>query len=166
MQGEGTLSETAAGPRLTFTRRLVHPVDRVWSALSEPDQLAAWFARFSAPPTTGAEVDIYFHHADVHSSGRIVSCEPPHRLEWIWSADGEPDSHVEFRLEADGSGTLLTLIHTFEPRNMVHDYASVWHWHLDGLARVLDGDGFDFPVAEAAALAERYRERLGLQRTG
>lgn len=165
MQGEGVLSEADGAAQLTFTRRLSHPVERVWAALSRPEQLALWFARFSAAPTAGAEVGIYFHHADVHSRGRVVRCEPPRRLEWIWSAEGEPDTRVSWRLEPDGSGTLLTLVHTFETRALAPDLASGWHWHLDGLGRVLDGRGFDFPTAEAAALAERYRAALDPDRT-
>ena len=30
-------------PRLNFERRLSHPVDRVWRAITEPDELGQWF---------------------------------------------------------------------------------------------------------------------------
>ena len=30
-------------PTLSFERRLSHPVDRVWEAITEPDELQHWF---------------------------------------------------------------------------------------------------------------------------
>jgi hypothetical protein len=44
VQGEfGTLDQVGGAQRLTFVRRLAHPPARVWTALTEPDHLAAWF---------------------------------------------------------------------------------------------------------------------------
>jgi uncharacterized protein YndB with AHSA1/START domain len=39
----GTLEQTPEGPRLRFVRRLAHPPERVWRAITEPDELEAWF---------------------------------------------------------------------------------------------------------------------------
>lgn len=40
---EGILEHDDGRPVLRFTRRLDHPVDRVWRAVTTPDELAAWF---------------------------------------------------------------------------------------------------------------------------
>ncbi|MDF2747427.1 MAG: hypothetical protein K0S98_1713 [Propionibacteriaceae bacterium] len=40
---EGVLTEIDGQPALRFTRRLPHPIERVWRAVSTYDELAAWF---------------------------------------------------------------------------------------------------------------------------
>ena len=40
----GTLEQVAGKRVLRFERRLDHPVERVWAALTEPEQLAGWLA--------------------------------------------------------------------------------------------------------------------------
>ena len=45
----GTLSTTPNGePELRFERRLRHPIERVWAALTDPRELAAWFPAANA----------------------------------------------------------------------------------------------------------------------
>jgi len=39
----GTLQTIDGRPALRFERRLPHPVERVWRAVSEPAELARWF---------------------------------------------------------------------------------------------------------------------------
>jgi hypothetical protein len=39
----GTLVKRDDVWRLTFTRRLPHPPDKVWRAVTEPEHLATWF---------------------------------------------------------------------------------------------------------------------------
>ena len=40
---DGTLETIDGRPALRFQRRLAHPVDRVWRAITEPDELEDWF---------------------------------------------------------------------------------------------------------------------------
>lgn len=40
---EGILTEIDGRPALRLTRRLAHPIERVWRAVSTYDELAAWF---------------------------------------------------------------------------------------------------------------------------
>ena len=47
----GTYETIDGKPAVRFERRYPHPVDRVWHAVTEPEQLAHWF------PTT-VEVDL------------------------------------------------------------------------------------------------------------
>ena len=39
----GTLETIDGKPTIRFTRRLDHPPERVWRALTEPDELKRWF---------------------------------------------------------------------------------------------------------------------------
>ena len=40
---DGQLIETENGVGVRFERRLAHSPERVWRAVTEPDELAAWF---------------------------------------------------------------------------------------------------------------------------
>ena len=40
---DGTLQTIDGRPALRFERRLAHPVERVWRAVTEPAELAQWF---------------------------------------------------------------------------------------------------------------------------
>jgi len=97
--------------------RLPAPPKRVWEALTEEDQLSAWIgwdAEIDAHPG-GA---VRFGAAGGTRMRGIVSvAEPPHRLSFRWRElsgagpslrIGEPRT-VEFVLEHDGDGTLLTV---------------------------------------------------------
>ena len=54
----GTLSTVDGRPALSFERRLAHPVERVWRAVSEPDELARWFvSRAEWTPEAGETFD-------------------------------------------------------------------------------------------------------------
>src|SRR5215211_7251136 len=39
----GTLETVDGRPALRFERRLAHPVERVWRAVTDPDEMPAWF---------------------------------------------------------------------------------------------------------------------------
>ena len=39
----GTLQTIDGRPALRFERRLAHPIERVWRAVTEPAELARWF---------------------------------------------------------------------------------------------------------------------------
>jgi uncharacterized protein YndB with AHSA1/START domain len=84
--------------------------DEVWRALTDPAALAEWMfpngfeARvghrftFQVPPNPQAKFDGLVVHCE------ILKCVYPTELSFSWVA-GEVDTRVEYRLEADGSGT-------------------------------------------------------------
>jgi uncharacterized protein YndB with AHSA1/START domain len=84
--------------------------DEVWRTLTDRASLAEWMfpndfaARvghrftFQVPPNPQAKFDGLVVHCEV------LSCDPPKELSFSWVA-GEVDTRVEYRLEADGSGT-------------------------------------------------------------
>ena len=39
----GTYETVDNRPALRFERRLAHPIDKVWRAVTEPDELGRWF---------------------------------------------------------------------------------------------------------------------------
>jgi uncharacterized protein YndB with AHSA1/START domain len=88
------------------------PRDRVWRALTEPDQLVRWF------PTQAAEVDlraggsVRFRWEGSSDEGVIDDVSPNERLVFRWRAEGSsrPYTRVAITLEdLDGGGTRLVL---------------------------------------------------------
>jgi uncharacterized protein YndB with AHSA1/START domain len=90
------------------------PRERVWAALTEPEQLVQWF------PTKDARVDLrpggelYLAWDEQSATGVFDTIEPPDRLVYRWFPGGTdlPATTVEFTLAPsdDGSGTVLTVV--------------------------------------------------------
>lgn len=147
-----TLEEIDGSPSLRFRRRLPHPTERVWRAVTTYDDLAAWFVVPFAFTYQGQQFE------SMGEPGEVLRFEVPRVLEWEWSGE-----RFAFELEAGGDATLLTFLHVFKERERGADLASGWHFHLDRLEAHLAG----FPVPEGdprelAALNDRYAERFGL----
>lgn len=97
------------------------PVERVWSALTEPEHLGQWFG-VQAP----SEVDlrqggsmIFDHGEHGRFPASIVRYEPQAAFAYRWASDfpGQwPDTGnstlVEFTLVAEGDGTRLRVVET------------------------------------------------------
>ena len=57
---DGTQTTVDGRPALRFERRLAHPVDRVWRAVSEPAELERWFvATVPWTPRAGERFEAY-----------------------------------------------------------------------------------------------------------
>ena len=151
---DGAFVEVDGRPALRFERRLPHPIGRVWRAVSEHDELAAWFVAPIHFTAVGQRLEA------MEQAGEVLRFEPPRALEWEW--DGE---RFSFDLEPDGEGTRLTFVHVFAARDHGADYASGWHFHFDRLEAHLDKR--PVPEADPARLVElndRYADRFGLSR--
>jgi uncharacterized protein YndB with AHSA1/START domain len=151
---EGSFEQIDGRPALRFTRRLAHPVQRVWRAVTTYDDLAAWFVVPMEFTNAGQ------HFESMGQRGEVLRFEPPRALEWEWGGE-----RFWFELEPDGDGTLLTFVHVIDDREHGANYASGWHFHLDRLQAHLDGE----PVPEAdpdrlVELNDLYAERFGLDR--
>lgn len=131
---DGDLEQVGEKWRLRFTRRLRHPVDRVWTALTDPDDLKAWFPdgiegewQVGATLTFGpAGMDAF--------TGEVRVVDPPRALEFSWGTD-----LLRFELaEADG-GCTLTLFDTIDEVGKAARDSAGWHVCLDKLDAHLDG---------------------------
>jgi uncharacterized protein YndB with AHSA1/START domain len=88
-------------PALRFERRLAHPVDVVWRAITESDELEHWFPSKVEVETLrpGAEMTFRFEHMPLEGApttitGRVTEFEPPRLFAFYWGAD-----HLRFELE-------------------------------------------------------------------
>lgn len=138
---------------LKMQRRLAHPVERVWRAVTESDGLAAWFpSTVTMDLRVGGSVEFGFG-----PGGAVTDLEPPRLVAFTWG-----DDHLRFELEPDGGATVLHLVHTFTDRTGAASFAAGWETCLAGLALDLDGRPADGHGLDHVALHERYVDELGL----
>ncbi|GGU94836.1 ATPase [Actinomadura cremea] len=139
MSERGILAEASDGTwRIEFERRLPHPPERVWSALSDPDQQGAWMPGVRIEPRVGGAV-VYDFGAEGRADGEVLAVEPGRRLEHSWTWPDEPRAIVRWELRPDGDGTVLTLLHRPLRAAPARDYCVGWHAMLDALGAVLEG---------------------------
>jgi uncharacterized protein YndB with AHSA1/START domain len=133
-----TLEQGDDRSTLRFERHLQHDVERVWRAVTEPDELAAWFpAAVIYEPAVGAPMQFDFggmHGQDVWP-GEVLEWDPPRAFAFRWGTDD-----LRFVLEPDGESTILVFTHTFrhEPGKPARDAAG-WESCLDELLKHLSG---------------------------
>ena len=134
---EGRLERQDDVYRLRFQRRLPHPPERVWRALTEARHLAAWFPtaiegerragaslRFVFPGDRGPVLD-----------GEMLVYDPFTLLEFRWHED-----LLRFELEPEGTATVVTFINTFGEVGRAARDASGWHLCLDALVRHMEDE--------------------------
>ncbi len=160
---DGTLMTSGEIAVIAFERRLAHPVDAVWAALTEPDQLAAWLGRGSVEPRAGGEVAIHTGPAGRSElqrtiSGRVLTWDPPRVLEHEWLQPGLDVSVVRYELEADAGGTILRLTHRRSVTPGGFGGRAGWHAYLDRLSAHLDGLPVPAWTDRRAAVQAAYGE--------
>ena len=134
----GTYETVDGRPALRFERRLAHPVDAVWRAITEPSELAHWFpAEVTVDPRPGGRITFAFTDQPLPpSEGEVTAFDPPRRFAFSWG-----DDHLSFDLEPapGGEGCVLRFTHVFSERDRAARDAAGWHLCLDGLERRLAG---------------------------
>jgi uncharacterized protein YndB with AHSA1/START domain len=158
----GTLHAVDGRQVLRFERRLAHPVEKVWRAISEPSDLRRWFPAdlvVKGAFEAGADIEFVFREGEWETlGGRIVELDPPRVFAYIWDAD-----LLRFELRPDGRHTILTFTYTFDDRARAAGDAAGWEACLEALERVaLGGALADGVQPEWAAMQDAYTERFGL----
>lgn len=140
----GTLTVDGEQATLTFRRRLAHPIEAVWAALTDPAQRAAWFGATELDGRVGGTIEMDPDDPPVppqvkHLSGRILVWDPPRVLEHEWRQAIVEPGVVRYELTADGEATILTFTHRgLSPRN-ARGFIPGTHAYLDRLTAHLAG---------------------------
>ena len=120
---------------LRMERRLGHPPDKVWRALTEPSELAAWFpAAVELELRLDGRISFTFEQGeddfveDPDNSGVIRAYDPPRLLEYTWGAEIQ-----RWELTPTADGCLLTLTATYDDRPGSASFTSGWILCLDAL---------------------------------
>ncbi|WP_206665803.1 SRPBCC family protein [Pedococcus bigeumensis] len=115
-------------------------IDDLWSALTDPDRLVRWLGEVTGDLRPGGEFRAHFFGSGWKGTGRVQTCEPPHRLLLVTQDADEPDEHViEVTLTADGGQTILVLEERGMPLDQLHAYGAGVQVHVEDLAAHLAG---------------------------
>jgi uncharacterized protein YndB with AHSA1/START domain len=151
-------------PALRFERRLSHPIDVVWRAITESDELAHWFpSRVEVDELRdGADLTFTFEHMPLDEpstmTGRVTEFDPPRLFAFTWGPPSHED-HLRFELEPvpEEEACLLRLTVLLDARDKAARDGAGWHVCLDRLESRLGGD--DDPSEDWRGLYEEYQRR-------
>ncbi len=128
------------------------PIERVFSALIDPEQLTQWFPDVvMIEPKLGGKVSFRFLKENTKKDndheivGNIVSFIPNKEISYTWNFITEPeyrrDTIVSWNLDKlESNKTKLTLIHsgfTKEDTVQYEDHSKGWTWHINRLDNLL-----------------------------
>ena len=146
-----TVDEQAFTVRRTI--RIAAPVEKVWSAVTEPEHISRWFGRAEFDGTgVGTRGTLTWDRGSVPL--RIEAMEAPLMVSYRWSNDdalGVTPDEVDdatstvftFTLEPEADGTRLTVVETgFErtsdPAANLESHRGGWDGELDKLVALLE----------------------------
>ncbi|MFC3996423.1 SRPBCC family protein [Nocardiopsis sediminis] len=132
----GTLERSGDRWTVRFARRLAHPPEKVWRAVTEPGHLAAWYpTSIEGERAAGAALRFRFPGEDEDAeTGEMLVFDPPKAIGF---RQGEDVVGIELR--PDGDGTELVFTVTFGEIGRVSRDTAGWHVCLEFLAAHLDG---------------------------
>ena len=124
-------------------RDFQHPIGEVWEALSNPEHLAAYFARPTGDLRLGGEYTL-----PDGSHGSILRCDPPRLLTVSWVRERHPMAELEFRLSAEEKHTRLELRYASVRKRFAvtaegsgeWGAGAGWEFFLDDLESYLQGN--------------------------
>ena len=113
----GRLAEQLARTPVIIERTFDAPVETVWKAITEIDQIKQWYmpALDSFKPEVGFETQFSIHHngKDFLHFWKVTEVVPRKKITYSWKYAGYPgDSLVTFELFSEGDKTKLKLTHT------------------------------------------------------
>jgi len=150
MKADGAAGDTRLQMRRTFDAT----PERVFDALTQPDQMARWFGpgfdvdKAVSDLTPGGPWSVTMRAPDgeVHRvGGAYLEIDPPRFVSftWAWHSTPERVSRVSYRLSRDDAGqTVLMLTHDRFFDSAARDrHIGGWTPTLDRLVAYLDGPG-------------------------
>jgi uncharacterized protein YndB with AHSA1/START domain len=133
---------------LVVDRVLAHPPARVWTALTDADDLAEW-SPFSADRHLTSIGPVRLTMRDVEgeepAEAVVRAVEPDALMEYSWGGDV-----LRWEVYAHAGGSRLVLRHHFADRAEAPSYAAGWILCLRSLQELLDTGDTHSRVGEAA----------------
>ena len=164
MKREATKETVGGKPVLRFERRLKHSPDKVWRAVTDPDELTHWFpAKVDWELEPGAPITFHDEDMGEPTSGEVLEVDPPKVFVFRWT-----DNVFRIEIVPDGDGSVLHFSQTvggsghWGDERFAAQHAAGWDVCLDHLDAWLGGvePGKD----DWAELNEHYVEKWGLAR--
>lgn len=150
------------------------PVERVWRALTEAEELERWFPlEARVIPGEGGSIWMSWRN-EYAGESKILAWEPNRRLETTWGElDGDPSAQVTtYTLEARGGKTVVRVVTSGFPTDPTWDEwvegtRMGWRWELGSLKRYLEGHaGEDRAVVYLRRRTDLSREEAWSRLTG
>jgi uncharacterized protein YndB with AHSA1/START domain len=140
----GFISVEGDSATLTFKRRLDHPIEDVWTAITAPKERADWFGATVIDSGVGGTIQMVAEGPPVSReqrmiTGRILVWDPPNVFEHEWNQPLVEKGVVRYELAQDGKGTIVTFTHRGLSVPNAQGYISGTHAFLDRLTAHLDG---------------------------
>jgi uncharacterized protein YndB with AHSA1/START domain len=127
---------------LRMRRRLAHPPDKVWRALTDPAELAHWYpALVEVDLRLDGRIAFTFPDGeddfveDPDHTGVIRAYDPPRLLEFTWGSEIQ-----RWEVTPTDDGCELSLTSTYDDRPSSASLTSGWILCLDALDKSLGGD--------------------------
>jgi uncharacterized protein YndB with AHSA1/START domain len=133
---------------LKYERRLSHPREIVWKAITDPKEIFRWLPDYKGTfdGYNGGAIDLVNTVSGSHVTGDILGWDLHHVFEYEWHISpnpmfphGEPESVIRWELKQDGdSDTLLIVTHSRLTKSTALRLAPGWHAYLDRLEAILN----------------------------
>lgn len=174
---DGTVEQIGSQHVLRFERWYPRPVERVWRAVTAPDEMAQWFpSAVEGERAVGAALtfaDEAQRQAAIEAgeptrvegpifTGRVTVWDPPAVFSFTWGGE-----LLRYELHPDGDGTRLVFTQVLSHPSLSARNGAGWHACLGALdALLLDPLGDDAgdavePGADWPEVYQRYQERIG-----
>ena len=146
---DATLERSGSGYALMVERRLAHPPEKVWRAVTERELLKQWFpCDVEGVWEVGAPLRFIFLHGegeglpDEDHHGEVLAVDEPRLLAFRWGKH-----RLKLELEAHADGCLFRLSESFDEPSWGARNAAGWEMCLESLDLLVEGAA----VAEFAA---------------
>jgi uncharacterized protein YndB with AHSA1/START domain len=147
-ESKGTITIEGEYGTLKYERRLSHPKEIVWKAITDPKEIFRWMSDYKGvfDGYNGGAIDLVNTVTGSHVTGDTLVWDLHRVFEYEWHISpnpifphGEPESVIRWELKQDGdSDTLLTLTHSrlTKPTSLL--FVRGWHAYLDRLEASLN----------------------------
>lgn len=153
----GQITKESDGYKVVFNRTFDHPIEKVWDAITDPEQLKYWFTDIEMDFRSGGKITIRFRDQENTSSyGTIEVIDPPHKFVWTW--EGEL-AIWELKKEHNNI-THLTFSYSKLPPDFAINAPAGFHALLDRLENRLDGSETTYPFGTEEKDPEQVKMQI------
>jgi uncharacterized protein YndB with AHSA1/START domain len=144
-QADGVHEKRDGKDVLRFERRLDHPVEAVWSAITEPSKLIGWLGEVDVDLVEGGRFTVRWLNTDEEGNRAVMHATITDLDESrLLETSGDIHGVLRWELRPEGEGTRLNFSSKLSlPDEYRTQVLAGWHLHLDALAETLAGGEAD-----------------------